>query len=302
MNEAEYYRRVSQIFRPEQLRTKKTIVVGVGSGGSRVASELGRLGVSLTLVDLPDEMLEEHNIVRHVLGYDALGKPKTTELARYIRNLNPKTVIECVELDVTTNQAGFNRLVKRVHPDLLLACTDNQASKHAINEVALRLGIPVVGAGVYDGGIAGEVYITRAGAACYGCIATELQLKDSGPKKSLNIDYNNIDLAETRSTSALNLDISQIALIHARVALNLLLSGEVDLLGLPPEANLIVFANRRVPGHFERPLHGEFFHIKKHQNCLVCGLPAQNVNAEADRILASLPFQPGPAQPPPATI
>ena len=243
MNEAEYYKRVDQIFRPEQLRTKKAMVVGVGSGGSRVASDLGRLGVSLTLLDRPGELLEEHNIVRHVLGYDALGKPKTTELARYIRNLNPNTVIECFDLDLTANQADFNRLVERVRPDLLLACSDNQSSKHVIDGVAVRLGIPVVGAGVYDGGIAGEVYITRPGAACYGCIAAELQLKDSAPKKPLNIDYNNFDLAETRSTSALNLDIAQIALIHARVALNLLLSGEVDLVGLPPEVNLIVFAN-----------------------------------------------------------
>ncbi|HEV2435688.1 MAG TPA: ThiF family adenylyltransferase [Verrucomicrobiae bacterium] len=295
MNEAEYFKRVDQIFRPEQLRTKKVMVVGLGSGGSRVASDLGRLGVSLTLVDLPGELLEEHNIVRHVLGYDSLGKAKTTELARYIRNLNLNIIIECVERDVTANQAGFRRLVERVRPDLLLACTDNQASKHAINEIAVRLGIPMVGAGVYDGGIAGEVYVTRPGAACYGCIAAESQLKDSGLKKPLNIDYNNLDLAETRSTSALNLDIAQIALIHARVALNILLSGEVDLLGLPPEVNLIVFANRRVPGHFERPLHGDFFHIKSHPDCLVCGLPAQNVNAEAERILASLPVQPGPA-------
>lgn len=271
------------------------MVVGLGSGGSRVATDLGRLGVPLTLVDLPGELLEEHNIVRHVLGYATLGKPKTTELARYIRNLNPATNIECFELDVTANQAGFEHLVEKVRPDLLLACTDNQSSKHAINAVAVRLNIPVVGAGVYDGGIAGEVYITRPAAACYGCIVTELQLKDSGPKKSLSIDYNNIDLAETRSTSALNLDIAQIALIHARVALNLLLSGEADLLGLPTEVNLIVFANRRVPGHFERPLHGYFFHIKSHPDCLVCGLPAQNVNAEADRVLASLPIQPGPA-------
>jgi len=195
-------------------------------------------------------------------------------------------------LDVTADQAEFQRLVERVCPDLLLACTDNQPSKHVINEVAVRLGIPVVGAGVYDGGIAGEVYATRPGAACYGCITAELQLKDSAPNKPLQIDYNNLDLDEIRSTSALNLDISQIALIHARVALNLLLSGEVELLGLPPEVNLIVFANRRVPGHFERPLHGDFFHIKNHPDCLVCGSPAQNVNAEAERILASLPGQP----------
>ena len=94
MNETKYYRRVSQIFRPGQLRNKKVIIVGAGSGGARVASELGRLGVSVTLVDRPGELLEEHNIVRHVLGYDALGKPKIKALAQYIKNLNPNTAVE----------------------------------------------------------------------------------------------------------------------------------------------------------------------------------------------------------------
>jgi molybdopterin/thiamine biosynthesis adenylyltransferase len=289
MNETDYYKRVNQIFRPELLRTKRAVVVGVGSGGSRVASELGRLGVSLTLVDLPGELLEEHNVVRHVLGYDSLGKPKTNELARHIRNVNPSTIVECVEMDVTANHTEFKHLIQDVRPDLLLACTDNQASKHSINAVAVQMGIPVVGAGVFDGGIAGVVYLTRPGAPCYGCIASELQLKDSAPKKALNIDYNDLDLAEIRSTSALNLDISQIALIHARVALNILLSGEVDLLGLPPVVNVIVFANRRVPGHFERPLHGEFFHIKKLPDCLVCNSLTPHMNAEAEQILAALP-------------
>jgi len=289
MNEAEYFKRVNQIFRPESLQKKTAVVVGTGSGGARVASDLGRLGVGLTLLDRPGELLEEHNIVRHMLGYDSLGKPKTAELARHIHNYNPNTPVECVDLDVTTSQPDFHRLVESVRPDLILACTDNQPSKHAINQAAVHLGIPVVGAGVYDGGIAGEVYITRPGAACYGCIAAELQLKDTAPKKHLNIDYNNIDLDEIRSTAALNGDISQIALIHTRVALNILLAGEVDLLGLPPEVNLIVFANRRVPGHFERPLHGEFFHIKSHPDCLACGSPIHNMNAEAESILASLP-------------
>jgi hypothetical protein len=288
MNSTELYKRIESVFRPETLRHKNVIVVGVGSGGSRGATELGRLGTPLTLIDLPGEILEEHNIARHVLGYASLGQSKVTELARHIHNLNPDTPVKCVELDVTANRDEFLRLVENERPDLLLACTDNQPSKHAINEVAVRQGIPVVGAGVYDGGVAGEVYITRPGTACYGCIANHLQLQRSGLNKQLNIDYNNLDLAEIRSTAALNLDIAQIALLHARVALNLLLVGEADLIGLPQEVNLIVFANRRVPGHFERPFHAEFYHIERQPDCLVCGGQPGNVEVEANQILRSL--------------
>jgi len=289
MNQTEFYKRVETVFRPESLRRKCAVVVGAGSGGSRVAAELGRLGVRLLLIDRPGERLEEHNIVRHVLGYDSLGKLKVRELVRHILNFNPATEIKWAELDVVAQAEEFLKLIERTRPDLLLACTDNEQSKHVVDAAALRFGLPTVGAGVYDGGIGGEVYLTRPGVACYGCIAAQLQLDRRTPEKSVNIDYNHLDLDEIRSTSALNLDISQIALIHARVALNLLLSGEADLLGLPAEVNLIVFANRLVPGHFERPLHPEFFHIERQPGCLVCGHRDSNADSEAEHILASLP-------------
>lgn len=288
MNEQEFYKRVGQVFRPEALKRKRAVVVGVGSGGSRVATELGRLGVGQVLIDRPGERLEEHNIIRHELGYDSLGKLKLSELARHIRNFNSATPIECVELDVTAQPEAFLKLVERTRPDLLLACTDNQQSKHVVDTAGVRFGIPTAGAGVYDGGVGGEVYVTRPGAACYGCIAAHLQLKRHTAEKPANIDYSNLDLDELRSTAALNTEISQIALIHARVALNLLLAGESDLLGLPPEINLVVFANRCVPGHFARPLHAEFYHLARRPDCLVCGRLDPNADLEARRILSSL--------------
>ena len=289
MNIQNLFKRITSVFRPEKLRSMLAIIVGAGSGGGRVATELGRLGLPLILIDLPGEKLEEHNIVRHELGYASLDKPKITELARHIRNLNPETPVECVELDVTTQKAEFIRLVEQRHPDVIVAATDNLASKHAINEAALRHCVPVVGAGVYDGGIAGECYITRPSDACFACLATHLKLHEISPQKTAAIDYNNLDLDAIRSTAALNLDIAQIALIQSRVVLNLLLRGDPDLIGIQDQYNLIVFANRRVPGHFDRPLHADFIHFSRLSDCLVCGNPATpDIANEADQILAAL--------------
>jgi len=301
MNTQLFYKRINSVLRPEQLRAKHAIIVGAGSGGGRVATELGRLGLPLTLIDLPGENLEEHNIVRHELGYASLGKLKVTELARHIHNLNPETPIECVELDVTSQKTEFSRLVGEQRPDVIVAATDNLASKHAINEAALRHGLPVVGAGVYDGGIAGECYITRPDTACFACLATHLQLNEIAPKKTLNIDYNNLDLEEIRSTAALNLDIAQIALIQSRVALSLLLGGNPDLIGIPDQYNLIIFANRRVPAHFERPLHAEFIHYSRLPDCLVCGnQTTTDIAQAADHILAALETNQSASPIPPA--
>ena len=42
MNRAEFYKRVVGVIAPERLQSRRVVVVGVGSGGSRVAAELAR--------------------------------------------------------------------------------------------------------------------------------------------------------------------------------------------------------------------------------------------------------------------
>ncbi len=288
MNRKEFNKRIQAVLRPEVLQEKRALVVGGGSGGGRVATELGRLGVSLILIDRPGETLQEHNIVRHELGYRALGQSKIKGLARHIHNLNPITRIDCVDLDVTAQPDKFRALLTRTRPHLVLACTDNQESKHVIDEIAVPSGIPVIGGAVYDGGVGGEVYLVRPGGPCYGCITEQLQLRTRPRKSEAPLDYNNLDGSEIRSTAALNLDIAQIAIIHARFALNLLLGGDPDLIGLRVEPNLIVFANRRVENIFERPFHAEFFQIKRRQDCLICGKRSADVEPAAEHIRLSL--------------
>jgi molybdopterin/thiamine biosynthesis adenylyltransferase len=290
MNPEAYYRRIRGVLHPEKLGGKKTFVVGLGSGGSRVAIELGRVGVELLLIELPGECIQEHNIVRYPLGYEFLGEPKNRAVARHIATLNPSTKVTVDDLDVSAEKEKFAGLVAKVKPDLVIVCVDNEQAKHAVNEVAVRIGVGQVGAGVYDGGIGGEITIARPTSACYACIADHLQLARQTPRTERNIDYNNLNASEIRSTCALNLDIEQIALIQARIALHLLLDGEPDLTGIPDEINLCVFCNRTVPNDpvLGRPLHCEFFHIPRNPDCLVCGASSPDVEAEAHRILKSL--------------
>ncbi len=293
MDHEQFYKRIAGIVEPGRLRSKRAAVIGLGSGGSRVAAELGRLGIELLLVERPEERLEEHNIVRHRLGYDSLGKSKLEEMLKHLRNLNPSVPLEGCPLDVVKDTALLEERLEHWHPDLLAVCTDTEQSKHAVNEVALRLGIPQTGAGVYDGGIGGEVYRVRPGQACYGCIAAQLQLQRHPPKRRTSPDYHNLELEEVVPTCALSLDIEQIALLQCRMALELLLKDKAPSVGLEPEVNLWVFANRIVPGTFERPLYCEFFRVPQHEDCLVCGKVRGDIEAEAGRILASVGVTPG---------
>ena len=286
MNRAEFFKRVAGVLVPERLQSRRVVVIGVGSGGSRVAAELARLGVDLMLVERRGEVLEEHNIIRHVLGYRSLGKSKLLELKRHLQNLYPFAHLSLCALDVVEDSELFLNRLQKWRPDLLAVCTDNEQSKHAANQVALRLGIPQVGAGVYDGGIGGEVYRVCPGQACYGCIAAHLQLQRPA-KQQHAYDYNVADPFQPQSTSALNLDITQIALLQSRLALELLL-GEPQFTGLPAAANLLVFANRLVPGTFSRPFHCDFFHIARSMSCLDCGETAGDLEQQAERIVSGL--------------
>lgn len=116
MNRAAFYDRISGLLDPNLLQTKKVAVIGLGSGGSRVAAGLGRLGVNLFLIERPGELLEEHNIVRHVLGYGALGKPKLTEMRRHICNLNASVSVDCCSLDVVAQQELLTKRLKEWRP------------------------------------------------------------------------------------------------------------------------------------------------------------------------------------------
>jgi len=287
-NKRRFYQRIEGLLDPAELASRKVVVVGVGSGGSRVAAELGRLGLQLLLIERPKERLEEHNIVRHVLGYESLGKRKLPETIAHIRKLNPSARLSAKPLDVVEDKSIFARCLARWRPDLIAVCTDNEQSKHAVNQIALSLGIPQVGAGVYDGGIGGEVYRVGPGQACYGCLAQHLQLQRYTPAELLSHDYNTSNAEQAPSPSALNLDIEQIALLQCRMALDMLFGNTSMFLALPPQVNLLVFANRVVPGTFERPLHAEFFSVPAEPDCLECGRCNGGIEGEASRILSAL--------------
>ena len=99
-------------------------------------------------------------------------------------------------------------------------CTDNEASKHVVNALAVRAGVPLIFAGVFDGGVGGEVGRCLPGDACYACVASFLNRSGTfDESKPATFDYSNPSQEQYRSTAALNIDIAQITLIQARGAL-----------------------------------------------------------------------------------
>ena len=284
MNRTEYYKRTLKVLNPDIAQAEVFLFDGVGSGGARGAEEAARFGVgTIILVDRPGERLEEHNIIRHTLGYRDLGRLKVEALRDRLLDINPGCTIETCSLDISRDVQTHRMLVERatqVH-----ICTDNELSKHMTNELCVELGKPMVFASVFDGGCGGEAGRVMPSEACYGCIAKHLNVPATDSAGE-TIDYTDPDSLQ-EPTAALNIDIAQIAILQARLGLLTMLEKHDQNEG--PPGNYILFGNRPVEGLFSRMLESEIWTIPADENCLVCGRHRidDDVDSKANAILAA---------------
>ena len=143
------------------------LVIGAGGLGSPAALFLGSAGVGhITLVD--DDVVDLTNLQRQIAHTDArVGMPKVTSAAAAVQAINPEVQITCVPTRVGPEQ--LDALVPQA--TVVLDCTDNYATRHAINAACVRHGKPlVVGAAIrFDGQIT-VVDPRVADAPCYACI------------------------------------------------------------------------------------------------------------------------------------
>ncbi|MBI3268915.1 MAG: ThiF family adenylyltransferase [Planctomycetes bacterium] len=275
MNREELFRRTREVLRPEVAREWVVLVCGVGSGGARVAEELVRFGTgTVLLVDRPEERLEEHNLIRHPLGYGALGRRKLDAMRERLLDIHPACGVETHGLDVLQADAArrLDALVRRAH--VVALATDGEASKHVVNDLCVRAGVPMVFAGVFDGGVGGEVGRVLPRRACYACIASMMNPQGAAAApagEAVAVDYSHPVDDARRSTAALNLDIATVALAQARVLLATLLARQDPASDAFGEDNYFLFGNRPVPRLFDRAFQSDFLCIAPRPDCLVCG-------------------------------
>jgi molybdopterin/thiamine biosynthesis adenylyltransferase len=150
----------------------RVAIVGLGGTGSVVASQLAHLGVrDLLLID-PDKV-EETNLNRLVGSTPAdVGRTKVAVAARHIQAISPETKAEVIVGDVVDDAVAK----KLLDVDFIFACTDSQASRAVLNQVAYQYLIPCIdmGVGIHvtDDAIrfiAGRVQMLSAGLPCLIC-------------------------------------------------------------------------------------------------------------------------------------
>ncbi len=146
------------------------LIVGAGGLGSPVALYLGSAGVGhMTIVD--HDRVDATNLQRQIAhNLASVGHYKVESIQQAIAAINPD-----VQVTVVAHRADDALLDKLVQQaDLVVDCTDNFATRHAINRAAVRHQKPLVsGAAIrFDGQI--SVYDTRhSSSPCYACVFPE---------------------------------------------------------------------------------------------------------------------------------
>ena len=151
----------------QRLLASHALVIGAGGLGSPVALYLGTAGVGrITLVD--HDSVDLTNLQRQIAhNLSRLGQPKADSVAQTLRSINPDLQLRA--LVQRADAALLDSLLPEV--DVVLDCSDNFRTRHAINAACVAHRKPLVsGAAIgFDGQV--SVYDTRnALAPCYACL------------------------------------------------------------------------------------------------------------------------------------
>jgi molybdopterin/thiamine biosynthesis adenylyltransferase len=154
----------------EHIAASHALIIGAGGLGSPAALFLASAGVgTITLCDA--DVVDLTNLQRQIAhDTSTIGLPKVESARRRIAAINPGVAVRAVALRV-----GPDELAELVAgASVVLDCSDNFATRHAINRACVRAQKPLVsGAALrFDGQLA--VFDTRrADSPCYHCIFGE---------------------------------------------------------------------------------------------------------------------------------
>lgn len=154
----------------ERLLASHALVVGAGGLGSAALMYLASSGVGhITVCD--GDRVDLTNLQRQVIHRLAsVGHPKVASAAATLAQINPEVRVEALE-----ERAGPERLEALVRgADVVLDCSDNFATRHAINRACVAARVPLVsGAAIRFDGQVSVFDLSRESAPCYHCLFAE---------------------------------------------------------------------------------------------------------------------------------
>ncbi len=156
----------------EKLRGARALIVGAGGLGSPTALFLASAGIG-TLVLADGDVVDLTNLQRQILHRtDAIGQPKVASGVATLAAINP----DCRVIPLQERLAGERLAAEVAAAAVVLDCSDNFATRHAVNRACVEHAKPLVsGAAVrFDGQVA--VFDARQDdAPCYHCLFPEAE-------------------------------------------------------------------------------------------------------------------------------
>ena len=154
----------------EKLLGSSALVIGAGGLGSPVALYLAAAGVgTITLAD--GDSVDLTNLQRQILHTtQSVGEPKVASGRAALAKFNPE--VKVVPLQQRLGDEELDRLT--ASSSVVLDCSDNFATRHAVNRACVRHRKPLVsGAAVrFDGQV--SVFDMRDDSSpCYHCLFPE---------------------------------------------------------------------------------------------------------------------------------
>ena len=154
----------------QRLLDGRALVIGAGGLGSPAALYLASSGVGrITLVD--DDTVDLTNLQRQVMHTTArVGMAKVDSGREALLAINPDIAVTALR-----ERAQGARLLELVAASsVVLDCSDNFATRHAVNRACVATGVPLVSGAVirFDGQL--SVFDARdPDSPCYACLFPE---------------------------------------------------------------------------------------------------------------------------------
>lgn len=221
----------------QRLKSARVLIVGLGGLGSPAALYLAGAGVG-TLILADDDKVHVSNLQRQILfTSEDIGEEKSLVSQRRLKQLNPEIAIQALPLRLSGNE--LHSIVASV--DVVMDCSDNMATRQAVNAACVALDKPLIGASAV--GFGGQLMVLtppwRHG--CYRCLWPD----DAEPDRNC------------RTAGILGPVVGVMGTLQALEAIKLL-TGIAS-----PDGELRLFDGRR---HLWRTLS-----LQPERHCPVCG-------------------------------
>ncbi|MFM8339417.1 MAG: HesA/MoeB/ThiF family protein, partial [Fluviibacter sp.] len=153
----------------EKLLAAQVLIIGAGGLGSPAALYLASAGIG-TLSIADGDTVELSNLQRQILHSDArIGESKTQSAQQALAITNPDCIVRA--LPRLEGQALLDAVA---NADVVLDCTDNFATRYALNRACITLKKPLISGAAIK--LTGQLFVVDprvTDAPCYACLYPE---------------------------------------------------------------------------------------------------------------------------------